>query len=105
MLPAMTAFMARVRKAGLVVAYGTLEENVSKWLPEVAPKPGDIQIVNTAQDRFYNTALDNALTAKGITMIIMVGWKVRGSLGYSSVGATVRGYTVVIPVETTASAT
>src|SRR5437016_14182318 len=72
MLPAMTAFMARVRKAGLVVAYGTLEENVSKWLPEVAPKPGDIQIVNTAQDRFYKSDLDNALKVEGIMKIIMV---------------------------------
>jgi hypothetical protein len=48
MLPAMTPFMARVRKAGLVVAYGTREQNMSKWLPEVAPAPGDIKIVNTA---------------------------------------------------------
>ena len=105
MLPAMTRFMARVRKAGMVVAYGTLEENVSKWLPEVAQQSGDIKIVNTAQDRFYNTDLDKALKAKGITTIIMVGWKVSGSVAYSSVGATLRGYTVVIPVDTTAAAT
>jgi nicotinamidase-related amidase len=105
MLPAMTPFMARVRKAGLVVAYGTREENVSKWLPEVAPEPGDIKVVNTAQDRFYNTDLDKALKARGITTIIMVGWKVSGSVAYSSVGATVRGYTVVIPVDTTAATT
>ena len=65
MLPAMTAFMARVRKAGMVVAYGTLEENVTKWLPEVAPKPGDIQIVNTVQDRFYNTDLDKDAEGEG----------------------------------------
>ena len=105
MLPAMTPFMARVRKAGLVVAYGTREENVSKWLPEVAPKPGDITVVNTAQDRFYNTDLDKALKAKGITTIIMVGWRVSGSVAYSSVGATLRNYTVVVPVDTTAAAT
>ena len=105
MLPAMTPFMARARKAGLVVAYGTREQNMSKWLPEVAPKPGDIKIVNTAQDRFYNTDLDKALKAKGITTIIMVGWKVSGSVAYTSVGATVRGYTVVIPVDTTAATT
>ena len=78
---------------------------MSKWLPEVAPEPGDIKIVNTAQDRFYNTDLDKALKAKGITTIIMVGWKVSGSVAYSSVGATVRGYTVVIPVDTTAATT
>src|SRR6266478_4216557 len=73
MLPAMTPFMARVRQAGMTVAYGTRAQNMSKWLPEVAPAPGDIKIVNTAQDRFYNTDLDKALKAKGITTIIMVG--------------------------------
>jgi len=98
-------FMAQVRKAGLVVAYGTREQNMSKWLPEVAPAPGDIKIVNTAQDRFYNTDLDKALKAKGITTIIMVGWKVSGSLAYTSVGATLRDYTVVVPIDTTAAST
>ena len=105
MLPAMTPFMERVRKAGLVVAYGTREQNMTKWLKEVAPAPGDIKIVNTAQDRFYNTDLDKALKAKGIKTIIMVGWKVSGSVTYTSVGAMVRDYTVVIPVDTTSAAT
>ncbi len=105
MLPAMTPFMERARKASLVVAYGTREPNMSKWLPEVAPAPGDIKIVNIAQDRFYNTDLDKALKAKGITTIIMVGWKVSGSVAYTSVGATLRGYTVVVPVDTTTAAT
>ena len=105
MLPALTPFMERARRAGLVMAYGTREPNMSKWLPEVAPGPGDIKIVNIAQDRFYNTDLDKALKAKGITTIIMVGWKVSGSVAYTSVGATLRDYTVVIPVDTTTAAT
>src|SRR3954452_18783995 len=53
MLPAMTPFMERVPKAGLVVAYGTRAQNMAHWLPQVAPAEGDIKIVNTAQDRFY----------------------------------------------------
>src|ERR1700724_1669869 len=61
MLPAMTPFMERVRKAGLTVAYGTRAQNMTKWLKEVAPAPGDIRITNTAQDRFYNTDLDKEL--------------------------------------------
>ena len=105
MLPVMIPFLARVRKAGMVVAYGTLEDNMSKWIPQVAPQPGDIKIVNTAQDRFYNTDLDKDLKAKGITTVILVGWKVSGSVAYSSVGATVRGYTVVVPEDTTAAPT
>ena len=74
MLPAMTPFMERVRKAGLVVAYGTRAQNMAHWLPQVAPAEGDIKIVNTAQDRFYNTDLDKLLKAQGITTMIMVGW-------------------------------
>ncbi len=61
--------------------------------------------MNTAQDRFYNTDLDKLLKAKGITTMIMVGWKISGSVTYTSVGAMMRDYTVVIPVDTTAAAT
>jgi Isochorismatase family len=103
MLPAMTPFMERVRKAGLTVAYGTRGQNMSKWLKEVAPTTGDIKIINTAQDRFYNTDLDKALKAKGIKTLIMVGWKVSGSVTYTSVGAMAHDYTVVIPVDTTSA--
>jgi Isochorismatase family len=103
MLPAMTPFMARVRRAGLTVAYGTREPNMNHWLPEVAPAASDIKIVNVAQDRFYNTDLDRQLKAKGITTLIMVGWKISGSVTYTSVGAMARDYTVVIPMDTTSA--
>jgi nicotinamidase-related amidase len=103
MLPAMAPFMERVRKAGLTVAYGTREQNMSKWLKEVAPTASDIKIINTAQDRFYNTDLDKALKAKGIKTLIMVGWKISGSVTFTSVGAMVHDYTVVIPVDTTSA--
>ena len=71
--------------------------------PLVAPAEGDIKIVNTAQDGFYNTDLDKLLKAKGITTMIMVGWKISGSVTYTSVGAMIRDYTVVIPVDTIAA--
>ena len=104
MLPAAAALMERARKAGVVVAYGTRDRTMAKWLPEVAPQPGDIKIINTEQDRFYESDLDKALKAKGITTLIMAGWKVSGSVAYTSVGATVHGYTVVVPMDATAAA-
>ena len=103
MLPAMTPFMQKVRKAGLTVAYGTRAQNQTKWLKEVAPAPGDIRITNTAQDRFYNTDLDKELQAKGVKTLIMVGWKISGSVTYTSVGAMAHDYTVVIPMDTTSA--
>lgn len=103
MVPAFVPFLATARKAGVTVAYGTREQNMSKWLPEVAPAAGDIKIINTAQDRFYNTELEKQLKAKGITTLVMAGWKVSGSVTYTSVGAMVRDFTVVVPIDTTAA--
>jgi nicotinamidase-related amidase len=105
MAPTIAALLARARKAGVTVGYGTRAPNMSKWLPEVAPAPGDIKIESQAQDRFYNTELDKALKAKGITTLILAGWKVSGSVTYTSVGATLRGYTVVVPVDASLDAT
>ena len=37
--------------------------------------------------------------------MILSGWKVRGSVVYTSVGATLRGYTVVVPTDASLAAT
>ena len=105
MVPAIVSLLAQARKAGVFVLYSTRAPNISKWLPEVAPAPGDPIITSYAQDRFYNTDLDKTLKAKGITTVILTGWKVSGSVVYTSVGATLRGYTVVVPTDASLAAT
>ena len=72
MVPAISQLLARARKAGVTIAYGTRAANMSTWLPEVSPASEDIKIENHAQDRFYHTDLDNALKAKGITTLILL---------------------------------
>lgn len=105
MLPKLASFMAQARKVGVPVFYGTRAPTLSKWLPEVAPAPGDTVFASYAQDRFYNTDLDKMLKAKGITTLILTGWKISGSVTYTSVGATLRDYTVVVPVDTSSAIT
>jgi len=105
MVPAILSLLARARRAGVTVAYGTRAPTMSNWLPEVSPAPGDIKIESQAQDRFYNTDLDKTLKAKGITTLILADWKVSGSVTYTSVGATLRGYTVVVLVDASLDAT
>ena len=105
MVPAIASLLARARNAGVTVAFGTRAPTMSKWLPEVLPAPGDIKIESQAQDRFYNTDLDKTRKGKGITTLILAGWKVSGSVTYTSVGATLRGYTVVVPVDASLDAT
>jgi nicotinamidase-related amidase len=105
MVPAIASLLARARQAGVTVAFGTRAPTMSNWLPEVLPAPGDMKIESQAQDRFYKTDLDKTLKAKGITTLILAGWKVSGSVTYTSVGATLRGYTVVVPVDASLDAT
>jgi nicotinamidase-related amidase len=100
-LPQIADLIARARKAGISVVYATREENMATWMPAVKPATGDRLIASKAQDRFFSTELDGVLKAKGITTLILTGWKVSGSLLYTSVGATLRGYTVVIPLDAT----
>ncbi len=103
MLPAMTPFLAQARKAGLPVIYGTRERNMTKWLKEVAPTVSDIRIMSMAQDRFFRTDLDKELKARGVKTVILAGWKISGSVTYTSVGAMAHDYTVVIPMDTTSA--
>lgn len=105
MAPAIASLLAQARKAGLFVVYDTQAASSSKWLPEVAPAPGDPFIASHGQDRFYDSDLDKTLKAKGITTVILTGWKISGSVLYTSVGATLRGYTVVIPEDASSDAT
>ena len=105
MVPKAKDLMERARKAGVVVGYSTREQTMSKYLPEVAPAAGDIKIISRGQDRFYNTDLEKELKAKGVTHLILMGWKISGSVAYTSVGATLRDFTVVVPVDASVAAT
>ena len=105
MIPAVTSLLAKVRSAGMFVLYSTRGPTLSKWLTQVAPAASDPVMQSCAQDRFYNTELDKILKDKGITTLILTGWKVSGSITYTSVGATARGYTVVVPADASLAAT
>src|SRR5262245_46592124 len=105
MVPAIASFLPRARAAGVFVLYSVPPGGASPILPEVAPAPGDAVFASEgAQDRFYNTNLDDMLRSRGSTTIVMFGWRENGSVTYTSVGATIRGYTVVVADDATSAA-
>jgi nicotinamidase-related amidase len=105
MVPAVTSLLAKARSASVFVLYSTRGPTLSKWITQVAPASGDPVMQSYAQDRFYNTDLDKILKDKGITTLILAGWKVSGSVTYTSVGATLRGYTIVVPQDASLATT
>ena len=102
MLPRLTALVARAREAGLLVGY-TSGATASPVLPEVAPAPAD-PVIQGSQNKFFNTKLHEILQARGIQTVILSGWRANGSVTYTSHGATILGYTVVVPIDGTAAA-
>ena len=103
MVPRIAALLGRARTAGVYDVY-SVPPSGSPVLPEVAPAPSDPSFVGQAQDRFYNSNLDDLLRARGITTLILVGWRENGSVLYTAVGAGLRGYTVVVPEDGTSAA-
>jgi nicotinamidase-related amidase len=102
MLPRIANLLAAARAAGALVLYST-PASQPPILPDVAPADGDPVVVGLAQDRFFDTSLDEILRVHGITDLVLVGWRYDGSVLYTAVGGTIRNYTVVVPDDGTAA--
>jgi nicotinamidase-related amidase len=57
-----------------------------------------------AQDRFFSSSLDDMLRERGVINLVLVGWRLNGSVLYTAVGGTIRGYTVVVADDGTSAA-
>jgi nicotinamidase-related amidase len=102
-LPRVSSLLANARQNGVYVLY-TTPATQPPILPEVAPADGDPVFPGLGQDRFFDTALDEMLRAKGIKNLILVGWRENGSVLYTAVGANLRTYTVVVADDGTSAA-
>jgi len=103
MLPRVSSLLDAARGAGVAVFY-SVPMTQPPILPEVAPAEGEPLVVGLAQDRFFDTPLDELLRARGIQQLILVGWRIDGSVLYTAVGGSIRNYTVVVADDGTAAA-
>jgi hypothetical protein len=103
MLPRVAGLISKARAAGAYLVYST-PASQPPILPEVAPMAGDPVIPGLGQDRFFDTALDEMLRARGIGQLILVGWRENGSVLYTAVGGSLRSYTVVVADDGTSAA-
>lgn len=94
-LPAAAALLAKARAAGATVVYSETPTAGSTILPQVAPQPGD-PVVTARADKFFGTDLDQILSSRGITTLVIVGTVVNGAVLYTTFEASLRGYTIVV---------
>jgi len=101
MLPRIASLIARARAAGVLVVF-TSGGAGGTPLQDVAPRPGE-SVVQGRQNKFFGTALDDIMRTHGIKTIVLAGWRANGSVLFTSHGATMLRYTVVVSVDCTAA--
>jgi len=93
-LPAVAALLKKARDAKALVVYSE-GRTTSPVRPEVAQLLDEPK-VGAGADKFFNTTLDDILKGKGIKTVVIVGSASNGAVLYTSFGASLRGYTVVV---------
>ena len=121
-LPNIQRLKAKVRDAGGICVYvntAYLDENEPEarlWGPSamrgttgaevietLRPERGDITVQKHAYDGFYETGLDAALRAKGVTDVIVTGVHTHACVLQTALGAFERGYHVIAPKDAMAT--
>ena len=101
--PNVAAMLAAARSAKVFSVFSCHADNAPDWLDGMSPFADDSFVAARGQDRFFQSDLDEGLKARGIETVILTGWKVNGSLLYTAIGATLRRYTTIIPVDATSA--
>ena len=87
----------------LVVYSNTKAGSPETILPDLKPLPLE-HVVKASVDKFFETDLEAYLNGKGIKQVIITGIATEGAVLDTSIGASLRGFKVVVPVDGTASA-
>lgn len=98
-VPGIAAFLAKARSAGMPVAHSLTRRGTPETiLPPVQPKKGE-PVFQASVDKFVGTELEQFLTSKGVKTVIVTGTASNGAVLHTAVGAAIRGFDVVVPVD------
>jgi nicotinamidase-related amidase len=102
-VPKVKRLLDFARSSGLVVAYSLGgPAGVESIVADLKPISTE-HVVHSSVDKFYGTDLEAFLKSKGITTVIVTGLQAEGAVLGTSIGACLRGFKVIVPVDGTAS--
>ncbi len=103
-VPRVKKLLERARAANMHVVYSNTKAGSPETiLPDLKPLPLE-HVVKASVDKFFETDLEAYLNDKGIKQVIITGIAAEGAVLGTSIGASLRGFKVVVPVDGTASA-
>ena len=94
---------ARARDLPVVMCH-THSMTPADFLDELRPLPGE-SVFGGEEDKFHGRDLDKDLRARGVTTILMTGTSANSAVLLTCIGAALRGFRVVVPVDAIAAAT
>ena len=98
-VPKIKKLMDWARSNKVLVVYSTTSSGTPEGIiPDVKPQAGEL-VVKASVDKFFNTDLEKHLKEKRIQHLIITGTLAEGAVLGSTIGARVRGFKVIIPVE------
>ena len=102
-LPA-SKLLVGARDAGPLIVHSQALIPNSTPVDEVAPLAEEPSVTGPP-DKFTNTNPDELLKARGIKTLVLTGVAANGAVLYTATAANVRGYTVIVAEDSTASGT
>jgi nicotinamidase-related amidase len=98
-LPVVKGLLTEARAKGATVVYSVAGKyETSDIIKDVAPAANEPWVKSKA-DKFLNTDLEKILKDKGVQTVIVTGTAANGAVLYTSTGAAVRGFKVIVPVD------
>jgi nicotinamidase-related amidase len=92
-------FLARARLGGITIIHSFTPNMVeSDIVTDVKPLQNE-RVVQVRGDKFDKNDLSETLKNKGITTIITIGTSANGAVLFTAIGASQRGFKVVVPVD------
>ena len=75
------------------------------FISSIAPRPGEPYFVGTKEDKLIGTDAERLFREKGIDTLLLMGHQGNGSVMVTALGAAMRGFKVIVPVDTMPAAT
>ncbi|EMG35683.1 nicotinamidase-like amidase [Desulfocurvibacter africanus PCS] len=98
-VPGIAAFLAKARAAKMPVFYSLTRRGTPETiLSPVKPRP-DEPVVQASVDKFVGTDLEKILREKGVKTVVVTGTAANGAVLHTAVGAAIRGFDVIVPVD------
>lgn len=102
-IPIVAKLLTNARAHGVHVVFSTVPNgSISDSPPSLMPKPGEPSVTAGAE-KFTGTELGNILRAQHVRTVIVTGTIAQGAVLFTASAAALRGYNVIVPVDTMSS--